>query len=309
MVEIVDEKSQERDRLRRRCEKLSRELDDLEASYKEAAGVFRNVIAALCELGQCQFNQESGQALDDLQTVLAGANFNPAQVSGALVTFRTALLNQPMDHQPAPGGGDSGRHVALSILTGLHLGDPEFDQRLEAAIGEVSGCIKNDEVKPAIALVEDLLARYRESVDRRRGKAVKAMQEVLAELMRTEDELAEAFEHAASRLSEEGQKHEESVNASMGSLARQIGSADNLDQLKSSVLDHIRYLRKEIKSKRHKERQLLSSTQDELLKRGPGGHPGAHGAHGAAKPAPEPGGLHRSSDQGVEQAGPQPAAR
>jgi diguanylate cyclase len=269
MVDIRDENEDERERLRRRAESLTHELDGIESSYKECATVFRNVILAICEFGHFELNPEASEAIDDFAAAFQGGKIDVERIGGALITLRTALLNRPVDKSTRPGGGGDGgggigSHVAMGIMTGLHLNEPEFDRYLEATMTEVAGHIKNQTVKPAIALAEELLARHRETLDRRRQNAVKAMREVLAELVHTEDELAEAFQLAASRLRAEGQKHEASVNASMGHLARQVTSNENLDNLKTSVLGHIRFLRSEIKNKRQSEQELLSSTQDEL---------------------------------------------
>ena len=268
MVETLDRGIKERKRLRQRAEDLTAELDQLESIYAETCGVFQNVIKALCDLGQIELDPEVDHALEDLQQSYGGKKFDPNQAQGALITFRTALMNGTLqsDGAVSESAAGAGKHVALGILANLYINDPIFDSRVDAVIGEVASYIDNNQVRLAMIMVADLIESYREIHDRRRKQAEQAMKEVLAELMHTEMELSETLSNTTDELNKSGDEYEASVTASVGRLARQIAGSTEIDTLKANVLEHIRNLRSEIRSKRQTERNLLNQTQQELNK-------------------------------------------
>ena len=271
MVETLDKGARERQLLRQRADNLTGELDQLEASYLDTCTIFRNVIMALCELGRLSLAPEATQALDGLKESVSGGSFNAGQAHGALVTFRTALLNGALQAEGgagrAPGTSpNAGKHVAMAMLAGLYINEKRFDQKLDGVIKEVGAYIDSGQVHPAMVMVADLLEDYREVHEHRRRQAEQAMKEVLAELVRTEEEFSEAISLTTDELNKRGVEYEASVTASMGQLARQMAGAAEMETLKANVLEHIRYLRSEIRSKRANEQSLLSKTQQELDK-------------------------------------------
>ncbi len=272
MVETLDTGIKERKRLRLRLEKLAEELDELESSYADTCGVFHHVIIALCEMGHFELAPEVNEALNDFRLAFNGNRFDSSQAHGALVTFRTALMtgmikgNGGGSGAPGANAGDAGKHVALALLANLYMNDVSFDSRVDNVIKEVHLHIENNQVHPAMVMVADLIESYREIHDRRRRQAEQAMKEVLFELMRTEEDLSEALSVTTDQLSRQGNEYEAHVTASMGKLAKKMSGTTDVESLKVSVLEHIRYLRAEIRSKRASEQRLLNKTQQELDK-------------------------------------------
>ena len=164
----------------------------------------------------------------------------------------------------SPQADQAGRHVAMALLSSLHMGDAEFDARLEKGIAEISRHIAQGEVRPAMKVVSELMNAFEQVHDQRRKAAETALREVLNELMHTEEDLAQAFFKAKESLSLAGAQYEQSVTSSMGRLAKDIKEAKDINVLKSNVLSHIRSLRDSIRDRRAQESELLANTQNEL---------------------------------------------
>jgi diguanylate cyclase len=112
--------------------------------------------------------------------------------------------------------------------------------------------------------VVDLMGLYRDAQEKRRLGVENALREVLEEVLSTESELTDAFQSAQTKLVEAGRQYDDSLTHSAGQLAKKMSNAGGFDDLKSSVLDHIRSLREGIRSRRANEESLLSQTQKEL---------------------------------------------
>ena len=252
--------------LRKRVDALSQELDRMEQRNIKALEVFGATVMALA--GTC--GEQSPQALVALQALKKAAAkkpFESSNLSEALEGFRKAMMLSPEQKQLDPGAGETGRHVAMAVLAGLHSGDEEFDSHLERNISVIAGHITKGQIRPAMTVVADIIDEFREITDRRRQEAESALHLVLGELLKTEDELAAAVVSASDKLRQSGVDSDKSITASVGRLAKEMsaaGSGKELEDLKSSVLEHVRSLREALKTRREREKELLDQTQVEV---------------------------------------------
>jgi diguanylate cyclase len=199
----------------------------------------------------------------------------PKALAAAVDRLKTALLAvgekddslvgaTEVKGEGVTAGGGPGSHIALAMLEGLRLGQPEFDTHLEQSITLVGDYMQQGRVRPVMGVLADLLDHYRQELDRRRLAAEKALKEVVEEVLTAESEMAAFFQQTRDHLDQAGREHSERLTGQMGRLVQDIGQAANLDQLKSAALDHIRALRDQIREHRAQEQSLLARTQEEL---------------------------------------------
>jgi|GEM_PF-5726160 diguanylate cyclase len=261
--------------LRQRADRLTKELDWLEARHRQLGDVLRSAVTVLIGAGQGAMAPAVAEACLALKKAAASPKLDPKALNLALDRLKTSLLRaetEPAGAEPAgeargegvtAGGGAAG-HVALAMLEGLRLGAPEFDAHLEQSIVLVGDYMQQGRVRPVMAVLADLLDHYRQELDRRRLAAEKALREVLEEVVTAESEITAFFSQTSSQISQASQDNEARLTHQMGRLAQDIGQATNLDQLKSTALDHIRALRDQIRNHRAQENEFLARTQAEL---------------------------------------------
>lgn len=273
--------------LREKVGRLTKELDRLENRNQKVCAAFRGALTAVSGLGAGPHAKAVDKALKELKKVAGAKSVDPAALDGAVAHLKTSLLTAPeADDQSvsvreegerpgaAPGerasqpdsGGTAAGHVALALLEGLRLGQPEFDAHLEKAIVQINAHIQAGQVRPAMALLVDLLGHYRQVHTQERLAAETALKEVLREVFNTERELANLFQQTQSQISQAGQAYEDRMTSQMGRLVQEVVEAKDLHSLKSSALEHIRAMRDHIRAQRAQEKELLARTQGELAR-------------------------------------------
>jgi diguanylate cyclase len=271
--------------LREKIGRLTKELDRLESRHQKVSAAFRGALQAVAGLGGAPHAKAVDKALKELKKVAGSKSVDPLALDKAVDHLKTALLAAPESHDQSvsvlpeperPGqalaasagaaapASEAGGHVALALLEGLRLGQPEFDGHLENSIVQIKGHIQTGQVRPAMALLVDLLDHYRQVQTRARLAAEAALKEVLREVYATESELVELFQQTQQQISQAGQAYEEKMTSQMGRLVQEVAEAKDLDTLKLSALEHIRALRDHIRAQRAQEKDLLARTQGEL---------------------------------------------
>jgi diguanylate cyclase (GGDEF)-like protein len=290
MVEVSDEPVRlEGDAaLREKIGRLSKELDRLESRNQKVCAAFRGALTAVAGLGAGGLAKPVEKALKEMKKVAGAKSVDPQALDTAVDHLRTALLTAPEARdqtvsvlsEPARGaaapaapaavaavsGGEAAGHVALALLEGLRLGQPEFDGQLEKSIVQIKGHIQTGQVRPAMALLVDLLDLYRQVQTQARLAAEAALKEVLKEVYATENELVDLFQQTQLRIYQNGQAYEEKMTSQMGRLVQDVAEARDLDTLKISALEHIRALRDHIRAQRAQEKNVLVHTQGELAR-------------------------------------------
>ena len=261
--------------LRDRVAKLTQELDWLEARHRQVCDTYRQAVTVLINAGQTAMAPAVAEASLALKQVAAKPKVDAKALGAAVDRLKTALISAEGEPDPSvnkvetkgegvtAGGGAAG-HIALAMLEGLRLGQAEFDAHLEQSIVLVGDYIQQGRVRPVMGVLADLLDHYRQELDRRRLAAEKALREVVQEVMTAESEMAAFFSQTSCQISQASQDNETRLSNQMGRLVQDIGQATNLDQLKSTALDHIRALRDQIRQHRSQESELLARTQAEL---------------------------------------------
>lgn len=258
--------------LRERVQKLSDELVELERSHDKICGIFRTAVAALAGMGPCEMGRASSAAVVGLRKAAAAEPLDPAALEQAVAGLRTALLLEPdakgkgKEAEAEEGSADAAGHVALAIMEGLRLGEPEFDAHLEKAILQINRFIAEAKVRPAMAVLTDLLDHYRFQHSRRWAAAEAALKEVLDELLNTESEVMTAVAAAQTQLSAASQQYEEQVTRSMGAMVVDVSQSPDLETLKVKALEHIRGLRDHLRAHRSHERQVMEKSQGEITR-------------------------------------------
>lgn len=261
--------------LRQRAAKLTKELDWLEARHRQLGEIFRQAVTVLVGAGQAAMPPAVAEASLALKKASANPKLDPKALNKALDRLKTALISletepdRPVKQVETKGegvtaGGGAAGHIALAMLEGLRLGQAEFDTHLEQSIVLVGDYMQQGQVRPVMAVLADLLDHYRQELDRRRLAAEKALREVVQEVMTAESEMAAFFSQTSNQINQASRDNEARLSSQMGRLVQDIGQATNLDQLKSTALDHIRALRDQIRQHRAQESELLARTQAEL---------------------------------------------
>lgn len=254
-------------RLKDRVNRLHQELEDLDYDHVKTCEAFRAAVALLVSLCREGHHQDSVAAMDQLVHSSRAWPLIPADVQQSVDNLKQTLLKEPTAPSGQPGEkADAGAasHVALALMQGLRLGEADFDAELDRIIGEITKAMENQQVRPAMAMVVDLMDRYRHRVNRGRRKAEKALREILIEVLQTEDQLARAFHSANVSLVESSKKYEKDITSSMTELAKDINVATDLGNLKTTALEHIRTLRDVVKARREADQQQISQTEQEL---------------------------------------------
>jgi len=266
MVE-VSEKDKDSKYLRERILELNWELDQCENRHKEAEDAYREVMAALISLCEPHLDKPQKKLLKKIKKTYEGEKSEPAALRAALADLKNALLNgSDSEAKPKPTGGeeDAGRHVALALMESLRLGDPEFDASLEKDILEIQHLIATNQVRAAMVFTMDLMDRFRRALERRSRQVESAFREVVGEVLKTEEVLAEAVDDAQDGIMEVGREFDAQVAASMGGLAQALRESDSMETMKARAVEHLRTLREGIKARQEKEQTLLKATRRQL---------------------------------------------
>ncbi|MFH1058104.1 MAG: GGDEF domain-containing protein [Pseudomonadota bacterium] len=261
--------------LRERVVKLTKELDWLESRHRQVCDVFRQAIGVMVGAAGPDLPAAVSEASQGLKQAAAAVPVDHKALGAAVERLKNALMapagqgdssveSAEVKGEGVTAGGGPASHIALAMLEGLRLGQPEFDTHLEQSITLVGDYMQQGRVRPVMGVLADLLDHYRGELDRRRLAAEKALKEVVEEVMTAESEMAAFFQQTRDNLDQAGREHSERLTGQMGRLVQDIGSATNLDQLKSAALDHIRALRDQIREHRSREQSLLARTQEEL---------------------------------------------
>ncbi len=272
--------------LRERVQKLSDELVDLERTHDKIINAFKAAVASLASLAPCELSPTASASLVALRRAAAAQPLDIKTLEYAVAGLRNSLLLEPpstssaagKDAQEAgapetgrgevtaPGASDAASHVALAIMEGLRLGEPEFDAHLEKAIAQINRFIAKADIRPAMAVLADLLDHYRFEHTRRWLAAESALGEVLQALLSTETEFVDAVTAAQNQLSQASQRYEDGVTNSMGRMVQEISQSSDLDSLKFKALEHIRGLRDQLRSHRAHEREVMERSQGEITR-------------------------------------------
>ena len=260
-------------KLQKRVRALTNELDEMERKHSVAEDAIAQAVAALSGLAEKVVQPKTAKTLKKLKEKAGAKPLDHKGFAQAVGDLKSALiLEQEMQAAPAAeeakpaatGVVGAGRHVAMALLAGLRVGEPVFDQRAEKYIKEIADYIKKGRVRPAMIQVADLLDSFRDFLDNRRRQTENALREVLAELLKTEQEFAKIFMDANDRFEQAGMNYDASLTASVGKLAQQVKTAKDLDSLRHSVLDHVRSLRESVKAKRAEESVILNQSKTEV---------------------------------------------
>ena len=265
MVE-VSEKDKETKKLRDRVLKLNMELDQCETRRQEAEAAFREALGVLATLAEPSLDKNQLKALKKLRKKCSDPKASPEGLQKAVTGFKNALLTGKGAGPAAraAAGGDAGRHVALALMEGLRLGDPEFDAELEKDIQDIQRLISDNQVRAAMVRTMDLIDRFRMVLERRGRQAETALKEVVGEVFKTEEIFADAMQEAQEGLVAAGRQFDDQVAASMGGLAKVIKGSDSLEAMKARALEHLRALREGMKARQEKEQSLLQATRRQL---------------------------------------------
>lgn len=277
MVDIR-EKDKSTANLRERLARLNRELDQADAKLSQLGSACRGALLAL--VGSLPPDLGPGQraALDRIRAVMEADALDPAALKEATAGFKDALVAEAPDmgsagdgsagpdaqDRAAPRAGTPGRHVAMALLQGLRTGDRSFDARLERDMSTIAGHMDRGQVRPAMTVVADLFAAYREVLRQERFELERTLVEVLGEVLATGDEVSAAFASAQDQLAATGRRYGDELTAVMGHLGRDLVDADSLETLKAGALAHLRTMRDTLRAREAKEQELLARSQKEL---------------------------------------------
>ena len=260
-------------KLKKRVRALTGELDEIERKHAAAEDAFAQAVATLSGLAEQVVQPKTAKTLKTLKEKVGSKPLDDKGFIKAVGEFKRALIleqedkaapSPPQETKPQPQADSAGRHIAMALLAGIRVGDPNFDQRAEKYIREIADYIKKGRVRPAMIQVADLLDSFRDFLDNRRRQAENALREVLDELLKTEQEFAKIFLDANERFEKAGKNYDASLTASVGKLAQQVKTAKDLDSLRHSVLDHVRSLRESVKAKRAEESVILNQSKSEV---------------------------------------------
>ena len=268
MVEVNDkDKDKNIKSLRERVLELNWELDQCENRYKEAGAAFREAMGVLAGLAEPHLEKWQRNQLKKLRKIFEAEKLDSKKLQAEISDLKNALLvGQDLDEKPADKSAeeDASRHVALALMAGLRLGDPEFDTVLEKSIVEIRRLIGTDQIRAAMVLTMDLIDQFRNALEQRGRQAETAFKEVVGEVLKTEGVLADAVSEAQDGIVKVGRDFDAQVAASMGGLAQALKESDNLEIMKSRTVEHLRTLREGIKARQEKEQNVLSATRRQL---------------------------------------------
>ncbi|WP_449246097.1 GGDEF domain-containing protein [Desulfarculus baarsii] len=252
-------KSAEAAKLRQRVRDLTDELDSIEAKHAEAMAALREAVPVLCGLAPKEQSPLVAKALEALRRA-ADKNADDANLRQALEALKSAIVAEPRDYGPGASAkakesaqSEAARHVSLALLHGLRLGDEAFDARLDKAIDAIGGHVAAGAVRPAMAILVDLLDEFRLAHGKRLEAAERALKEVVGEVLTTEAELMATFSRAADDLASGGAAHANNLTAALAGLLEDINHAPDLETMKTRAIGHIRAMREQIKNRREQE--------------------------------------------------------
>ena len=272
---MVEVQGREEQGLRKKIKDLTWELDNLEARQKEINDTFRQAVRTLAGLLKGTLPKSQDKALKRVIKVMSRDPVDAPALAKEVDRLKKAILDTPSKADPLVKKSDpktgapsdysaAGRHVAIALLEGLRMGDPDFDARLELDIQKISRFITNNEVRPAMSVLVDILDMFREVQEERRRRAETALKEILGEVLKTETGLVEMVDSSQQALATAGREHDARISRVVGNLAQAISKADELELLKSTALEHLRQMREGIKARQAREQELLSSTRRQL---------------------------------------------
>ncbi len=266
MVEVPKE-NKDAKYLRERILELNWELDQCETRHKEAETAFREALLVLVGLVSPHLDKRQSKQLKKTRKAFESEKADPVAMRAAVADLKNTLLNgHDLDQatKATVGEDETGRHVALALMEGLRLGDPEFDPGLEQDIVEIQRLIATSQVRAAMVRTMDLMDRFRQALERRSRQAEMAFKEVVGEVFRTEEALAETVYEAQNGIVQVSRDFDAEVTASIGGLAQALRESDNLETMKARAVEHLRTLREGIKARQEKEQGMLSATRRQL---------------------------------------------
>lgn len=266
MVE-VHEKEKDLKSLRDRILELNRELDDSENRQKKAESAFKEAMGVLVGLAEPYLDKKQVKLLKIIKKAIAAEKTEPAKLQVAISELKNALLNGSEPGKQAEGkdgAENASRHVALALMEGLRLGEPDFDALLEKNIVEIQRLIDKNQIRAAMVITMDLIDQFRGALELRGRKAETAFREIVGEVLKTEDVLADAVSEAQDGIVQVGRDFDAQMAASMGGLAQALKESDNLESMKARAVEHLRTMREGIKARQEKENSVLSATRRQL---------------------------------------------
>jgi diguanylate cyclase len=266
MVEVQD-KDKDLKQLRDRVLELNRELDECENKHKEGEAAFKEAMGVLAGLAEPYLEKKQTKQFKKVRKVLNAEKIEPKKLRAVISDLKNALLNGGGPEKKAADkstGDDASRHVALALMEGLRLGDPEFDGVLEKNIIEIQRLIAKSQIRAAMVLTMDLIDQFREALEQRGRKAETAFREIVGEVLKTEDVLADAVSEAQDGIVQVGRDFDAEMAASMGGLAKALKESNSLETMKAKAVEHLRTMREGIKARQEKEQSVLSATRRQL---------------------------------------------
>lgn len=268
MVDI-GRKSSDAGKLRERVRLLTKELDDIEHRHEEGVRTLREAIVVIGGMVPKEQTPAVGKAFVAFRKVASARKMDYDAFGEALDELKSAIVAEPTDYGPGASAqaketaqAKASRHVSLALLHGLRLGDENFDPRLDKAIDEIGNYVSSGAVRPAMAVLADLLDEFRVALNSRLHSAEQALKDIVSEVLRTETELIETFTRATSELESDGKGQADQMSSTLASLLEDINGAPDMETLKMRALSHIRTLRDQIKTRRamevSKQQQIMS---------------------------------------------------
>lgn len=273
MVDI-GRKSSDVGKLRERVRILTKELDDIEHRHEEGVRTLRESLVLIAGMVPKEQTPVVGKAFVAFRKVASAKKLNYEAFEEALDNLKSAIVAEPTDY--GPGASDqaketaqakAARHVSLALLHGLRLGDESFDPSLDKAIDKIGAFVASGAVRPAMAVLADLLDDFRVALNSRLKSAEQALKDIVSEVLRTETELIDSFTKATNEMEVDGKGHADQLSSTLATLLEDINGAPDMETLKLRALSHIRTLRDQIKTRRAQEvskQQAILSEMDQV---------------------------------------------
>ena len=266
MVE-VNNKDKDIKSLRDRVLELNRELDECETRQKEAQSACREALGVLAGLSGPYLDKKQSKHLKKLKKAFDSEKADPRKLRDSILEFKNSVLSGAAPDRKGQDkslGDEASRHVALALMEGLRMGDPEFDSLLEKNIVEIQRLISSNQIRAAMVLTMDLIDQFRQALEKRGRQAETAFREIVGEVFKTEDVLADAVSEAQDGIVQVGRDFDAQIAASMGGLAQALKESENLETMKAKAVEHLRTMREGIKARQEKEQSVLSATRRQL---------------------------------------------
>ena len=173
MVDI-GRKSSDVSKLRERVRLLTKELDDIEHRHEEGVKTLREALVVLSGMVPKEQTPSVGKAFETFRKKASTKKMDYEAFEESLENLKSAIVAEPTDYGPGASEeaketaqAKASRHVSLALLHGLRLGDETFDPRLDKAIDKIGSFVASGAVRPAMALLADLLDDFRIALNSR----------------------------------------------------------------------------------------------------------------------------------------------